>query len=302
MLKQVIFGQSATQTGTLNLNGGTLTIGSGGLTALATPAAQINLGGGTLGAYAPWSTALPINLTNINGGATIDTTGGAITLTGILSGIGGFTKAGAGTLTLTRTNTYSGPTLINSGTLALGTGAASIGTPRFELLGGAFLDATAPGLRLAPGQELKGSGTVLGTVIADTGATITPGNSIGTLTLDTLILTNGPALRFELGATNNSDIVVVNSTLTLEGMVTNWFVLTATNGFDVGTYTLFQASLIVGQLGAETNFTSVGDSGMPGYLFLDGNNVRLEVIPEPGAGMLVAAGLLATLLLRRRRA
>ncbi|GHU20848.1 hypothetical protein FACS189475_10020 [Betaproteobacteria bacterium] len=41
------------------------------------------------------------------------------TISGILSGTGGFTKTGAGTLTLSNANTYGGATTISAGTLAL---------------------------------------------------------------------------------------------------------------------------------------------------------------------------------------
>jgi hypothetical protein len=93
----------------------------------------------------------------------------------------------------------------------------------------------------------------------------------------------------------------VTGALTISGMETNWFVLNTVGGFGAGTYTLFSANTLNGPLGAVTNFTAIGGTGYDGYLFLEGNNVRLEVIPEPGAGTLVAAGLTLMLLLRRRR-
>jgi autotransporter-associated beta strand protein len=51
----------------------------------------------------------------------------AATFSGIISGTGGLTQNGSGTLTLGSANTYTGATNINSGTLAEGT-VNSIGT------------------------------------------------------------------------------------------------------------------------------------------------------------------------------
>jgi fibronectin-binding autotransporter adhesin len=232
----------------------------------------------------------------------VDTTGGDISLTGILSGNGALTKAGTGTLTLTRTNTYAGATVINAGTLTLG--GINTNTVRYEVFSNAYLNVTTPGLTLAPGQELKGGGTVLGSVVAGTNTFLSPGNSIGTLTITSnLTLQSGVKLNFDLFAPGASDLVIVSNQLSWTGLMeTNWFVLTAPSGLSTGTYTLFQSVSRVGSLGSATNFYDIaGQSGYEGYLFLEGNNVRLEVVPEPGAGMLVTGGLLTLLLLRRRR-
>src|SRR5690606_38485586 len=57
----------------------------------------------------------------LNGGGTLDTNGKDPVLTGSLgSGVGGFTKAGLGNLTLNAAATYTGPTLISLGTVTVG--------------------------------------------------------------------------------------------------------------------------------------------------------------------------------------
>jgi autotransporter-associated beta strand protein len=262
---------SVTIAGGTLLSGGDITNGAGATFSIVTlNGGTLNMGGNNLGNAArsidnlslQSGTLLAVN--EINGGASV-------------------TKTTAGLLTLLGTNAWTGNTLVSAGTLAVN----------------GWLPNSA--VTVPSGGTLAGSGTLSGSVTVD-GGTLSPGNSIGTLTVGSLTLTNNLRLTFELGATNASDSVIVTGTLTFSGMETNWFVLTATNGFDTGTYTLFQAGLLAGTgLGAVTNFTDVGGSGMPGYLFLDGANVRLEVFPEPGAGALVAGGLALMWLLRRRR-
>ena len=88
---------SAGASGTYNLNGGLLVLSSSGLTQGAGSAA-FNFGGGTLAANAPWSSSLGMNLTGNGGNATVDTTGGSIGLAGNLTGFGGLSKVGPGTL------------------------------------------------------------------------------------------------------------------------------------------------------------------------------------------------------------
>ncbi len=100
--------------GTYNLNGGLLTISSlfasGG-------SAAFNLNGGTLQAGASFSTGLPMTLGTSGGGATIDTTSFSLTQSGSLSGPGGLTKVGSGTLVLKGNNTYAGLTDVQQGQL-----------------------------------------------------------------------------------------------------------------------------------------------------------------------------------------
>jgi len=80
----------------LDLNGFNETIGS---LSSGSSASQVHLGSGTL-------------TTGLDGTNT--------TFAGAISGTGGVTKVGGGTLTLSGANTYSGSTLVNEGTIALG--------------------------------------------------------------------------------------------------------------------------------------------------------------------------------------
>ncbi len=120
----LVLAQTAGSYGLLSLNGGLLLIGSGGITQ-GSGAAAFNFGGGTLGASVPWSSPINVTLTGSGGNATVNTTGGNIGLSGVLSGSGGLNKAGTGTLSLTGSNSFSGNTTISSGTLLLGNANAA---------------------------------------------------------------------------------------------------------------------------------------------------------------------------------
>lgn len=145
---------NAGTTGDLNLTGGTFTAASftqlsggnnsastihiGGTADVTLPAfptgrgssatATLTFDGGVLKPAAATASYIG-GLTSafiMDGGATIDTTNGDITITQALlahptSTGGGLTKAGSGVLTLTGANTYTGGTTVSAGTLVLGT-------------------------------------------------------------------------------------------------------------------------------------------------------------------------------------
>ena len=113
-------------TGIINLNGGTLQLNrfnSAGGTG------TVNFNGTTVQAKSSTTTFIPLGYTyNVQaGGAIFDTASNNLTIAAPLThdatlgalADGGLTKQGIGTLTLSATNTYSGPTIVNGGTLSI---------------------------------------------------------------------------------------------------------------------------------------------------------------------------------------
>jgi autotransporter-associated beta strand protein len=202
-------------TGSLTKEGsGTLTLTganaySGGTTVSA---GTLQIGdGGTAG-------SLTGNVTN--NAALVFNRSDALTHSGVISGTGSLTQNGTDTLPLSGANTYTGTTTVNAGTLAVN---------------GSITSATT----VNSGAILGGSGSVAGTVTVAAGATLAPGNSPGTLTVNELLLDDTSALNFELGdptgvAGTDSDLIVVNGNLTLDGVLD----VTALAGFGAGTYRL----------------------------------------------------------------
>ena len=100
-----------------------------------------------------------------------------------ISGAGSLLKQGQGTLTLAANNSYTGDTIVSSGTLALATGGTLGSSDLIRVAAGAKLDVSARtnGLTVTSGQTIAGSGAVEGDLRID--GTIAPGSSPGTLTI-----------------------------------------------------------------------------------------------------------------------
>jgi autotransporter-associated beta strand protein len=184
--------------GTFNLDGGDLTATE--FTDLGTDLGYLNLNGGTLHVGSPVANPW---IHNINGGvaiqaggANIDTAGNnAIISQALLDGTGGggLTKSGAGTLTLSGVNNYSGPTTINAGSLVSST--MSFVSSAYIVADGAGMGVT---LAAANGQHSPTSVT-LGTSAATTlsfdvgnfgNPTLAPLNVTGTLTVNGAVTIN----------------------------------------------------------------------------------------------------------------
>jgi autotransporter-associated beta strand protein len=119
--------------------------------------------GGTMRAIAN-DTGFITGLTNAfveDGGLIVDTTNFSVTIPQALlaSGNGGLTKIGSGTLTLTGSNTYTGPTIVSGGKLVLGPAHASPGSVTVNVNSTlAFLQSSAPATVNLPSVTI-GDGT-----------------------------------------------------------------------------------------------------------------------------------------------
>ncbi len=148
------------------------------------------------------------------------------------------TKSGAGRLTLAGTNTYGNGTFLNGGTMIVDG----------SLPAGAFAIST--------GTTLGGNGLINSALTLPSGATLSPGDSVGTLTVNNSVtLQPGSTIRIELNkAGGTNDQLRVNGSLAYGGslIVTNLAgVLWAGDSFQI-----FNASSTSGAFAA-TNLPSL---------------------------------------------
>ncbi|MBK5301290.1 MULTISPECIES: autotransporter serine protease [Gammaproteobacteria] len=114
-----------------------------------------------------------------------------------ISGHGGLTKQGIGTLVLTGANTYAGPTLVNQGRLAIN---------------GSLLSAVT----VNDSGILGGNGSIAA-LTAKSGGTVAPGNSIGTLQVaGDVTFEPGSTYAVELSPTS-SDQIIAGGKAIIEG-------------------------------------------------------------------------------------
>jgi autotransporter-associated beta strand protein len=244
--------------GTYDLNGGqfaaqSITVGSG--------SATFNLNGGTLQAlqsnsnFFAGATNLTVNVQN--GGATVDTQGYSVVVgTNLLqSGSGGLTKIGSGMLSLSGSNSYTGGTTINQGTLQLG-GPSALGSGGLIVGSNGTLDLNSFGLTL---PWLNGSA---GAVITDNS---TPANQPTSTILAVNIVSGGSTYAGSITkGINGQDIAVVKGGL---GMLT----LAGTSNYTGGT-TINQGVLnVTGALVGGGNVQIYAGSSLTGSGLVQGS-------------------------------
>ncbi len=219
----------------------------------------INLTGGTLSSNADvtqaGALATQVNI-NVNGGLldmhghNVGTAAGPISLNaqsgtvqnlGLINGTGGLQVNGSGTVVLAGANTYTGATVVSSGTLSPAAGA-TIASPVIEVRSGGFLDTTnLP--TIAAGKTISGNGTVMGNVTVagsvSPGNNTVPGSTAGQLNFaNNLSLAGGGTLNFELNNPGGgNDTIQVGGDLNLNG-VTTLRTAPLSSGYQLGTYTL----------------------------------------------------------------
>ena len=175
-----------TYVGGTTISAGTLSVSADANLGVAT--GGLTFSGGTLQLGSSFNLAGTRAITLAAGGGAFDTNGFSTTVSQAITGAGGLTKTGAGTLTLTSANLYTGGTTINAGTLALGAGGSLSATGAVNLAAsGATFDISAAGNQtIGSLAGVAGSDLVLGAnllTLSDQTDQVFDGNVSGTANL-----------------------------------------------------------------------------------------------------------------------
>jgi len=266
----------------VNLNGGVLAVDNIQESSYGSQSGTFNFNGGLLrtlsndvgGGFFPASPAQLTAVVNA-GGAVIDANGFNITVANVLkhgtgSPDGGLTKLGAGYLTLSAANTYTGNTTISNGVLALSGSGAIVGT-NIIVNGGATFDVSALGSwTLATGQTLSNK-----TSTAQLGGSI--GTAAGTVALNYAAGT--PAFNVSNGVFTVSSTTVFNVNVTGAALGLGSYKLISTNLDGSGTITVADSLPTV---------VTVGGAGLAGgtapSLQINNGELYLSVVSAGPSG------------------
>jgi len=269
--------------GTLALNvGGSGEFSTGNVTTLLA-----NLGGAsgqTSRGFAA-NSAIGFDTTNASGG--IFTVSNNITnSSGTGGGAIGVTKLGTNTLALSGTNSYTGTTTVNAGTLLV-SGGGLAGTSGLAVNGGT--------LQLGASNVLNDVALTLSSGTFSTGATTGFNETLGTLDLNTgavLTLALGTGVH-SLNFANSSAVDWTGSTLTITG----WTGAAGASGTAGKIFFGSNASGLTSLQLSQINFT--GFSSGASIL----NTGEIVAVPEPSTSvMLLIPALIGLLMVWRRRA
>jgi len=215
------------------------------------------------------------------------------------SGNSSFTKTGSGTLTLgNANNTYTGTTTVSAGTLLVNGANASSSTT------------------VQNTGTLGGNGTLANAVTVNTGGTISPGASVGTLSVGGLSLsgtfladidlaTGGAASADLLNLSGNFNITGATLSLSLANVPANLtsetIMLAANNSANAITGNFANLTVLNGYTATvDYAFSGTDALGRTG----DGNDLAVTItpVPEPQSYALLVLGTAILFYVSRRRA
>ena len=197
---------SSTNTNTVALN----IVGGSDLTLQTSDGANLIVGntGNTLAMPATGTS----NILTVNAGSS-----STITIYSVVSGAASLTKSGSGTLNLSGTNTYTGDTSIEAGTLVAGAAGALSSTTDVSITSGATLSCIADqSVASLSGQGAVSLSDATLTVNTDSGTSTTysgPLSGSGTASL----IKSGAGSQTLAGTVSNTGVTVNAGTLTFSG-------------------------------------------------------------------------------------
>jgi autotransporter-associated beta strand protein len=221
---------TALGTGAFTINDGTTFASDSGTARTATN--NITLGGNVQFGDATGTGALTLSNINLAQVTRTFTVGNRTTVAGVISNGGvtaaGLTKAGAGTLTLSGTNTYTGATTISAGTLALGAGNVLSDLTAVTINGGTFdlggRDETVDSINMSSGSLLRGSGALtLANASSFTGGTVTEANIGSRINVAGLLTLGAVTFNYTASGSSNNTAVQLSNNLTTTGSGTALF-------------------------------------------------------------------------------
>ncbi|MHB8570955.1 MAG: beta strand repeat-containing protein, partial [Metallibacterium sp.] len=202
-----------------------------------------------------------------NGALSFDTSG-SNTLAGVLSGTGSLAQMGSGTTTLTANNSYSGTTMIDAGTLQVGSGGSSgslgsntsaitdNGTLALDLSGTTTLMNAISGIgsltQMGSGTTiLTGANSYSGTTTIEAGTLqVGNGGSSGSLGSNTGAITDNGTLALDLSGTTTL-MNAISGSGSLIQMGTGTTILDGLNSYSGGT-TVSAGTLEIGDANSPT--------------------------------------------------
>ncbi|WP_353218433.1 autotransporter-associated beta strand repeat-containing protein, partial [Sandarakinorhabdus sp.] len=227
------------------------------------------------------------NAVTITGSASLLTQGAGdvLTLSGIIadgSGAGAIAKNGPGTVTLTGTNSYTGGTNINAGTLAIDDGAA-IGSGAIALADGTTLRAGIGGDQAITLTNAVSVATGTGNIALNGGFTV---DTAGTATISgTQLTVSGPAtgagtLSFRGGSATLANTSGFTGSVALRDAVLN---LVDATSLGNGTLLITDAGGIANNSGSALSFANTVDAVGAAFVVIGANDVSLSGVTTADA-------------------
>jgi autotransporter-associated beta strand protein len=298
---KLILSGANTFSGATTINAGTVSIAADnglGTAPGGNTAGQLTFGGGTLATTATFTLATTRGIAFTSTGTIDVASGTTLTYGGVAAGAGGLTKTNSGTLTLSATNTFTGATTINAGTVSIAkdTNLGAVpgsATPGQLTFGGGTLAATANfTMNAKRGVAFNSTATIdVASAATLTIAGIVAGSSGLTETNSGTLVLSGANTY---GGTTN--ISAGTLALGVANAVPSTSAVTATGTFDLAGFadtigSLAGGGTVTNSGGADATLTTGGDNSSTTFSGVIQDGTKHTILTKAGTGTMTLSGI-----------